>query len=249
MNSTRHFLIPILLALVCLAGAGCGSDLIPVAQNFRVRLMNAAPGSPRCYLSMNGVATGDTLSFLGAGRYVALTRYDQQIRIISASGALLASTGSAPVSFAPNQDNTIFLVGSAAQASYDVRSSIDNRDNGIGAGEVDLRVFHLVPNLSADVKLILDGSVYGALNQAVVDLPYNRFLSGGHIFKFISVSDTSTVYATRSVNLAAGLRYTVALTGLNASSPPLEVTVLVDSAGTSAPAFPTQSPLVHNLLK
>ncbi len=248
MTPFRRLLAPALLAFVSFAGAGCGSDLVATVPTFRVRLLNAAPGSPRCYLSMNGAVAGDTLPFPAAGRYVALTNFNQQIRILSEAGSVVATTGPTPVAFAPGQDNTIFLVGNPG-FGYKLLTSIDNRHSGIPAGEVDLRVYHLVPNIQADVRLILDGALYGDLSQVVVDAPYNPVVAGAHTFKFVSVSDTGLVYVSRTVNLPGGQRCTVALTGLRGDTPPLDVTVVVDSAVAAAPGMTSQTVSAHNLLK
>ncbi|HVP39847.1 MAG TPA: DUF4397 domain-containing protein [Candidatus Saccharimonadales bacterium] len=228
------------LGAMLATGCGSGGGAAPPPTYCRVRMANMAPGIAATDMSAGGHKIGVHLAFGTASGYVTLATSTVSFRAYQPDTTVLLADDAQGVPLAPDRDYTCFLHGPIGGA-YSVNAVVIDDRAAVPANKAKIRFFHLAPDLSAKVRVILDASNYYNVEQYDMTNDYQEYAPGTYNTLCRLASDTTGALAQAQMQFLAGQRYTLVFSGVSSGGPAYRLIQLVDSLP-SAPQpgpFPT----------
>jgi hypothetical protein len=224
-----------LLALVCcimLVFASCSKETKPEPQA-QIKFINASVNTVTAQTFFDEILLVNNIGFPEASGYYFINVGMPTIKVVSATSNTTSYTITGTASFDNNTNYTLIAADSASKMKLSV---VKDDITSPATGKASIRFFNLVGNATSSISL--DTSLVTTTGGTLFTRSFNDQTSsaaasfvtvnaGSYTIK-IKNTTTSSVLATKVINLESGRIYTLAATGtIGASTAPQAVGISV----------------------
>jgi hypothetical protein len=227
----RSWIQVVLAGAVCaLAFVGCGGGgEIQPPKTCTLRVAHFAATAPHADFYFKGLIRFENIGYSESGRYIELNSGNVRALADSAGKTGVLADNLGYLTLVGETSYTLYLYHNPT-ANQDVLGIRADAVSTPAAGKASLRLLHLAQDVPGKVEVLCAGNTWRPGDQGDLSAVYGTVEPGTFPVVVRSRADTTVVYTSGTLTMAAGGSYTMVFSGVHSGGPGYRVTVMSDTA-------------------